>query len=193
MVQGCDCKLNRREAISAKFRPPLLLCAARSERIPIRAIVLTFARNSLGTDASRGYFTKKVRPGLVLRIFRKVHSAKLRDLCFSLTKRSQAELACSQISFTRMTLKQFSDCLCHIDQKISDVRVGATCGSWDRNLRPQKSADGSPPARENWIIILKIFHSSSRVLQGFLCALYRIPQAVARLNGDKKKIVAVRT
>ena len=124
---------------------------------------LAFARNSLGTAASRGYFTKKVRPGLVLRICRKVYSAKLRDLCFSftrpavatrdemlkranclfffcgtmaekgtafshiktqrVTKRSQEELACSQTSFTRMTLKQFSD---FIDQKIWDFRVGAT-------------------------------------------------------------------
>ena len=38
------------------------------------------------------------------------------------TKRSK-ELACSQTSFTRMTLKQFSD---FIDQKIWDFRVGAT-------------------------------------------------------------------
>ena len=73
MVQGCDCKLNRKEAISAEFRPPvLLLSAARSERISIRVIVLAFARNSLGTAASRDYFTKKVRSGIVLRICRKV-------------------------------------------------------------------------------------------------------------------------
>ena len=39
------------------------------------------------------------------------------------TKRSQAELTCCQISFTRMTLKQFS---VFIDQKIWDFRVGAT-------------------------------------------------------------------
>ena len=91
MVQGCDCKLNRKEAISAEFRPPvLLLCAARSERISIRVIVLAFARNSLGTSASRGYFTKKVRSGIVLRICRKVYSAKLRDLCFSFTRTAVA-------------------------------------------------------------------------------------------------------
>ena len=84
MVQGCDCKLNRKEGISAKVRPPvLLLCEARSERISIWVIVLAFAQNSLGTAASRGYFTKKIRPGSVLRICRKVHSAKLRDLCSS--------------------------------------------------------------------------------------------------------------
>ena len=71
-----------------------LLCAARSERISIRVIVLAFARNSLGTAASRGYFTKKVHPGLVLRICRKLYSAKLRDLCFSFTRTAVATRGC---------------------------------------------------------------------------------------------------
>ena len=39
------------------------------------------------------------------------------------TKRSQAESACSQTSFTRMTLSNF---VCHIDQKICDSRDGET-------------------------------------------------------------------
>ena len=84
MVQGCDCKLNRKEAISAKFRPPVFntVYAGREVKEYQSWAVLAFARNSLGTAASRRYFTKKVRPGSVLRICRKVHSAKLRDLCF---------------------------------------------------------------------------------------------------------------
>ena len=73
MVQGCDCKLNPKRQFPRQISTAslLLLCAARSERISIRVIVLAFARNSLGTAASRGYFTKKVSPGLVLRICRK--------------------------------------------------------------------------------------------------------------------------
>ena len=96
MVQGCDCKLNRKEAISTKFRPPvvIVLCAARSERISILALFWRLLETVLGTAASRGYFTKKVRPGSVVRICRKVHSAKLQDLCFSFTRTAVATRGC---------------------------------------------------------------------------------------------------